>query len=176
MPEKKISDHEPKSPMPKKSSTTFLPLIGIGSLVILIGILIYGELDRRNIREVQDQYALQIKKIETLLANGDCNEAQNEYLRAQETRDKIFKMGLYYSLESHARQAHSIEIAQCYANENAFKEALEILDIETIHDPDYLLKAAIIYENAGDTLMAEKARSIAEKFDTSVDYPTNKKR
>lgn len=171
-----INDNEPENPIPKKSPTTLLPLLGIGSLVILAAILIYNEYDRRKIKEVQDQYELQIKQIETLLANGDCNEAQSEYLRAQDTRDKIFDMGLYYSLESHARQAHAIEIAECYANENAFKEAFEILDIDTIHDPDYLLRASIIYENAGDTSMADKARSIAEKFDTSLDYPTNKKR
>lgn len=173
---KRMNDNEPENHIPKKPPTTLLPIIGIGSLVILVAILIYNEYDRRKIKEVQNQYELQIKQIETLLANGDCNEAQSEYLRAQNTRDKIFAMGLYYSLESHARQAHAIEIAECYANENAFKEAFEILDIDTIHDPDYLLRASIIYEKAGDTSMADKARSIAEKFDTSVNYPTNKKR
>ena len=176
MHEKIMNDNEPEKHIPKKQPTTFLPLIGIGSLVILVAILVYNELDRKKIKEVHDQYELQIKKIETLLSNGDCNEAQSEYLRAQETRDKIFNMGLYYSLESHPRQAHAIEIAECYANENAFEEALEILDIDAIHDPDYLLRASIIYEKAGDTSMADKARSIAEKFDTSVNYPTNKNR
>lgn len=153
---------------PKKSPTTLLPLVAIGSLVIFAAVLIYGELDRRNIKEVQDIYELQIKKIETLLATGDCAQAQSEYLRAQETRNKIFKMGLYYSLESHTKQAHAIEISECYANENAFKEAFGILDIDKIHDPDYLLRASVIYENGGNTLMADKARSMANKYDTSL--------
>lgn len=160
----------------KKSPTTLLPLVGIGSLIIFIAVLIYGELDRRNMKEVQDIYELQIKNIETLLASGDCEQAQSEYLRAQKTRNKIVKMGLYYSLESHTKQAHAIEIAECYGNENAFKEAFEILDIEKIHDPDYLLRASIIYDNGGDPSMADKARSIANKYDTSLPYPTNKNR
>ena len=161
---------------PKKSPTTLLPLVAVGSLVFFVAVLIYGELNRRNIKEVHNLYELQIKKIETLLTSGDCEQAQSEYVRAQETRNKIFKMGLYYSLESHTKQAHAIEIAECYTNENAFKEAFEILDIQGIHDPEYLVRASIIYDNGGNTFMADKARSIANKYDTSVNYPTNKKR
>lgn len=161
---------------PKKSPTTLLPLFTIASLVILVAVLIYEELDHRNIKEVQAMYELQIKKIKTLLASGDCDQAQSEYVRAQETRNKIFEMGLYYSLESHTKQAHAIEIAECYANENAFKEAFEILDIHKIHDPDYLIRASIIYENGGNRSMADQARSMANKYDTSLNQPTNKKR
>ncbi|MDP3265654.1 MAG: hypothetical protein Q8M39_02375 [Sulfuricurvum sp.] len=162
------SSHEQTHPIPKKSPTTLLPLVAISSLLIFIGVLIYGELDRKNIQEIQDRYELQIKKIETLLKSGDCSQAQSEYLRAQETRNKIFKMGLYYSLESHAKQAHAIEIAECYAHENAFNEAIKMLDIHKIHDPDYLLRASIIYKNAGDTLTADEAKLMAEKYDTSM--------
>lgn len=160
----------------KESATKFLPLIAISSLVFFIAVMIYGELDRRNIKEVQDMYELQIEKIKTLLANGECEQAQNEYISAQETRNKINEMGRYYSLESHTKQARAIEIAECYANENAFKEAFEILDIHRIHDPDYLSRASVIYENGGNTSMANEAKSMAAKFDTSLNQPTNKKR
>lgn len=162
------SSHEQTHPIPKKSPATLLPLVAIGSVVIFIAVLIYGEMDRRHIKEVQDMYDLQIKKIEILLTNGDCDEAQSEYLRAQETRNEIFKMGLYYSLETHAKQAHAIEIAECYAHENAFKEAIGILDIHAIHDPDYLLRASNIYKNSGDDAMAAEAKSMADKYDTSM--------
>lgn len=160
----------------KESPTTLLPLVAIGSLIIFVAVLIYGEMDRRHIKETQEVYELQIKKIKTLLASGECTQAQSEYKHAQETRNKIAKMGLYYSLESHTKQAHAIEIAECYANENAFKEAMEILDIHSIHDPDYLFRASIIYKNAGEASLADEARSMANKYDTSIDYPTNKKR
>ncbi|MDP2078850.1 MAG: hypothetical protein Q8N01_07630 [Sulfuricurvum sp.] len=160
----------------KESSSRLLPFIGIASLVIFIAIMIYGELDRKNIRKAQELYELEIEKIKTLLANGECEQAQSEYLNAQETREEINKMGRYYSLETHTKQARAIEIAECYANENAFKEAFEILDIHAIHDPDYLIRASIIYENGGNTSMADEARSMADKYDTSLNYPTNKKR
>lgn len=165
---KSQTPHEQPQHTSKKSPTTLLPVVAIGSVIVFIAVLIYGELDRRNIKEVQDIYELQIQQIKTLLANGDCEQAQNEYESAQITRHKIFKMGLYYSLESHTKQAHAIEIAECYANENAFKEATEILDIRNIHDPDYLSRASKIYENAGNTSMANQAKTMAEKFDTSM--------
>ena len=152
----------------KKSSPTLLPLIGIGSLVMLIGVLIYGEIDRRKMEEVQSVYHEQIKKIELLLLSNNCSQAQKVYTEAQETRDNIFKMGLYYTLNSHAKQAHAIEIAECYANKNDFYKATSMLDIKTIHDPDYLFRASNIYKNSGDDEMAAEAKSMAEKYDTSM--------
>lgn len=151
----------------KKPAPTLLPLVAIVSLVMLIGILIYGEIDRRKMDEIQTVYHEQIKKIEVLLINNNCAEAQKVYLDSKETRKKIFKMGLYYTLDSHAKQAHAIEIAECYANQNDFYKATSILDIKTIHDPDYLLRASKIYKNYGDEEMAAQAKSMAEKYDTS---------
>lgn len=160
----------------KKPTSTYLPVVVIGSLVIFLGILIYGELDRKRMAEVQNHYESQIKKIEAYLAAAECTKAQSEYTHAQETRTEISKMGLYYSLDSHAKQAHSIEIAECYANRHEFKEATNMLDIHGIHEPDYLLRASVIYKNSGDTMMAEKAKSIADTYDTSDYQTTNKKR
>lgn len=153
---------------PRKEPKTYLPFVLVATVITLIAILIYGELDRRKMEEVQDFYHSQIKKIEILLSSGDCTQAKDEYFHAQETRDKIAKMGFYYSLDSHTKQAHAIEIAECYTNENDFHEAIKILDINTIHDPDYLLRASIIYKKSGDDSMADEAKSMAEKYDTSM--------
>lgn len=158
-----IHDH-----VTKKQAPTLLPLVAIGSLVMLIGVLIYGEIDRRKMEEIQSVYHEQIKKIEILLISDNCTEAESIYNNAQETRNKIFKMGLYYTLDSHAKQAHAIEIAQCYANKNDFYKATSMLDIKTVHDPDYLLKASNIYKNSGDDEKAAEAKSMAEKYDTSM--------
>lgn len=163
--------HNPKHEhhhVTKKPVKTLLPLVAIGSLTIFIAVLIYGEIDRRKMEEIQTVYHEQIKKIEILLINANCTQAQKVYEDAQETRNKIFKMGLYYTLDSHAQQAHAIEIAECYANKNDFNKATSILDIKTIHDPDYLFRASSIYTHSGDNEMASEAKSMAEKYDTSM--------
>lgn len=152
----------------KKPATTLLPLVAIGSLAMLIGVLIYGEIDRRKMDEIQTIYHEQIKKIEILLISNNCTQAEKIYVDAQKTRNKIFKMGLYYTLDSHAKQAHAIEIAECYANKNDFYKATSMLDIKTVHDPDYLVRASNIYKNYGDDEMAAEAKSMAEKYDTSI--------
>ncbi len=154
--------HVTKKPIP-----TLLPLVAIGSLAMLIGVLIYGEIDRRKMEEIQTHYHEQIKKIEILLITNNCTQAQNVYVDAQKTRNNIFKMGLYYTLDSHAKQAHAIEIAECYANKNDYYKATSMLDIKTIHDPDYLFRASKIYKNSGDDKMAAEAKSMADTFDTS---------
>ncbi len=158
-----ISKHDTR----KKSKSILLPLLIIASIVIFIAVLVYSEIDRRNMEKVQNIYDLQIKKIETYIAQGNCSEAASEYTRAQETRNKRSKMGLYYSLESHAKQAHAIEIAECYANNKDFDTAINMLDIKGIQDPDYLLRASIIYKNSGDISKGEEAKAMADKFDTS---------
>jgi hypothetical protein len=137
-------------------------------LLIFIGILIYGELDRRKMDEIQTVYHEQIKNIEVLLINRNCIQAQKIYLEAQITREKIFKMGLYYTLDSHAKQAHAIEIAECFADKNEFDKATSILEIKTIHDPDYLFRASQIYKNANNAQMAAQAKAMAQKYDTKM--------
>jgi len=151
----------------KKSKSTLLPLLIIASIVAFIAVLVYSEIDRRNMEKVQNIYDVQIKKIETYIAQGNCREAASEYTHAQETRNKRAKMGLYYSLESHAKQAHAIEIAECYAKNKEFDTAVSMLDIKGIQDPDYLLRASVIYKNSGDISKAEEAKAMADKFDTS---------
>lgn len=162
------SPHEQTHHVPKKSPKTLLPFVLIGSLIGFIAILVYSEIDRKKMTKVQDLYESQIKKIETLLISENCTDAKNEYFNAKETRDKISKMGLYYSLDTHARQAHAIEIAECFARENKFDEAVKILDIKEIHTPDYLLRASVIYKDSGDSEMAAEAKTMADKYDTSM--------
>lgn len=164
-----MNPSKPDSPhhVSKKPAPTLLPIVIVLSLASFIAVLIYGEIDRRNIKEVQNLYDSQIKKIETLIATANCTEAQAEYMRSQETRNQIFKMGLYYSLDSHPIQAHAIEIAECYANKKAFPEAIGMLDINAVNDPDYLLRASLIYKNSGDIAKAAEAKSMADKYDTS---------
>jgi hypothetical protein len=152
----------------KKPAKTLLPYVVIGSLAIFCGVLIYGEMDRRKMEEIQTVYHEQIKKIEILLISTNYTQAQSVYTDAQKTRNKIFKMGLYFTLDSHAKQAHAIEIAECYTNKNEFDKATSMLDIKTIHDPDYLFRASTIYKSSGDNEMADEAKSMAEKYDTSM--------
>ena len=149
----------------KKPITTLLPPIAICTAIIVIAVLIYGEIEKRKMEEIQTVYHEQIKDIEILLLNTDCIHAQKVYLDAQETREKIFKMGYYYALHSHAIQAHAIEIAECYAAKNEFDKAIEMLKIKTVHNPDYLFRASTIYKNSGDDEMAAEAKSMAEKYD-----------
>jgi len=66
-----LSSNEQTHHKTKKSTTTLLPYVVTGSVLIFITVLIYGELDRRHIKEVQDNYEMQIKKIETLLATNN---------------------------------------------------------------------------------------------------------
>lgn len=163
-----ISTHERMHHSPKKSTKTLLPFVLIGSLIGFIAILIYSEMDRKKMTKVQNLYESQIKKIETLLISETCSEAKNEYFHAKETRDKISKMGLYYSLDTHARQAHAIEIAECFAHKNEFDEAVKMLDIKEARTPDYLLRASVIYKDSGDSEMAAEAKAMANKYDTSM--------
>lgn len=153
--------------VPKKPTKTLLPFVLISSLIGFIAILVYSEIDRMKMAKVDDLYESQIKNIETLLISENCADAKNEYFHAKETREKISKIGLYYSLDTHARQAHAIEIAECFARKNEFDEAVKMLDIKEIHTPDYYMRASVIYKGSGDTEMADKAQSMADKFDTS---------
>lgn len=153
--------------VPKKSSSIVPSIVGIVSLLLFIGLVIYAELHRKETREGHEFYASQIKKIETLLLHKNCSGAKDEYYHAKDTREKIEKRGFYFSMDTHAQQAHALEIAECYARINEYDEAVSMLDINGRHTPDYLLRASVIYENSGDTEMAEKAKSLADEFDIS---------
>lgn len=153
--------------IPKKSPSTIPRLVAIGSLLIFIALLIYAELNRKKTREGHDFYASQIKEIEKQLINENCTGAKDEYFHAKDTRNKIEKRGFYFSMNNHAEQAHAIEIAECYARKNEYSEAISMLDINDTHTPDYLLRASVIYKGSGDIEMAEKAKSMADEFDTS---------
>lgn len=151
----------------KKPLSNIPRLVAIGSLVIVIALLIYAELNRKKTREGHDFYASQIKQIETLLVNENCSGAKDEYLHAKDTRNQIEKRGFYFSMHNHAQQAHAIEIAECYARKNEYSEAIHMLDINDTHTPDYLTRASVIYNDAGDIEMAAKAKALADEFDTT---------
>jgi len=147
-----------------KSKSPALIIVGIVTLIALIGVLIYSELEKIKSEEMQEQYHAEIKNIENYLNEGNCTQAASEYARAKETRDIIVKRGLYYSLGSHAKQAHAIVIAECFAKNKEFDTAVALLDSEVDEDPDYLLRASVIYKNAGELDKAEKAKSKAQKY------------
>lgn len=161
------SPSEPIHHVPKKPTSNLPRLVAMGSLLFVIALLIYAELHRKKTREGHDFYASQIKEIETLLINENCAGARDEYLHAKETRDKIEKRGFYFSMHTHAQQAHAIEIAECYARKNEYTEAISMLDINGRETPDYFMRASVIYNDSGDTEMASKAKSLADEFDTS---------
>ncbi|HEX5624047.1 MAG TPA: hypothetical protein VFX57_06385 [Sulfuricurvum sp.] len=155
--------HVTKVPSPLSKMIMKVSLIlGIGGLVAL---LIYSEIDRRNIKETQKLYHAQIATIKEQLNDGNCTEAEAEYSRAKQTRNSVFESGLYYSIEPFAKQAHAIEIAECFAQDKDFYSAVKLLDEEAIDDADYLRKASEIYKTAGENEKAQEARVKAEKFD-----------
>jgi tetratricopeptide (TPR) repeat protein len=148
----------------KKSKSAALIIVGILSLVIFMSLLIYSEVENTKGKETQQRYHSEIKNIEKYLNEGNCTEAASEYARAKETREVIVKRGLYYSLDSHTKQAHAIEIAECFAKNKEFDNAVGILDSEQSEDPEYLLRASIIYQNGGALSKAQEAKSKAEKY------------
>jgi tetratricopeptide (TPR) repeat protein len=147
-----------------KSKSPALIAVGIVTLIALIAVLVYSELEKIKTEEMQEQYHSQIKNIENYLNEGNCTQAAFEYAAAKETRDVIVKRGLYYSLGSHAKQAHAIVIAECFAKNKEFERAVILLDSEINEDPDYLSRASVIYKKAGEPEKAEKAKSKAEKY------------
>ena len=148
----------------KKSKSTALLVIGILSAIIFSSVLVYSELENKKGKETQEMYHSEIKSIEKYLNDGNCTEAASEYNRAKETRNVIVERGLYYSLDSHAKQAHAIEIAECFAKNKEFDNAVAIVESEPSEDPDSLLRASLIYQGAGELEKAQLAKSKAEKF------------
>ncbi len=149
----------------KKSSSFTLKIVVFISIAAFIAVMIYSELDRRGIRDAQKEYQSTLSMIKQMVDAKNCADAAEQYIQAKEQRDKIAQSGLYYSLESHAKQAHAIEIAECFANQDQFDEAIDIIEMEEVHDPDYLFRAASIYERSGDVEKAEAAKIMAEKFE-----------
>lgn len=149
----------------KKNSSFNLKLVVFISIAAFIGVMIYSELDRRGIREAQKEYQSTTALIKKMVDEGNCTDAFEYYIQAKVQRDSIAQSGLYYSLESHAKQAHAIEIAECFADQEDFDKAIDIIEMEEVHDPDYLFRAAVIYERFGDMEKAEAAKTMAEKFD-----------
>lgn len=148
----------------KKSKSIALMVLGIVSSIILAAVLVYSELENKKGKETQEMYHSEIKSIEKYLNEGNCTEASSNYTRAKETRNAIEERGLYYSLDSHAKQAHAIEIAECFAKNKEFDSAVILLDSEPSEDPDSLLRSSLIYQSAGELEKAEEAKSKAEKF------------
>jgi hypothetical protein len=149
----------------KKSKFPTLILFGVASFLAIVALLIYSEMERSDIREMQQHYHTKIDTIKSYLNEGNCTQAAYEYVEAKEMRDEIVMRGLYYSIESFAKQAHEIEIAECFAERNEFENAVGMLHIEKSNDPDYLIRASAIYNNSGDTQKGEEAKSKAEQFD-----------
>lgn len=156
-----MEEKQKKAKSFKLTALVFITILGIAAFAL---VLVYSELEKRDIKETQNRYHAEIKNIGNYLEEGNCTKAALEYARAKETRDKIAKKGFYYSFDSHAKQAHAIEIAECFAHRKEFADALPLLDIEGINDQEDLLRASVIYKNAGDTLKAEEAKSKAETF------------
>lgn len=158
-------DYHPDAPKTSAASKMLMKLSLIFGIGAFLAVMIYSEIERRQINETQKQYHEQLMKIKAYVNEGNCTEAASEYSRARETRKRVYELGLYYSIEPFAKQAHAIEIAECFAQSNDFINALKILDAEEVHDADYLRKASTIYENAGEKSKAQEAKSKADKYD-----------
>ncbi|MDD4856136.1 MAG: hypothetical protein PHQ22_08470 [Sulfuricurvum sp.] len=148
----------------KKFISALLILILIVTIGALIGILIMSEMQDRKLKKVQMRYESQISSIKKYLLEGDCSNAASEYNQAIDTRNEIYKYGAYYSIETHAQHGHALDIAECFANENDFPNAVKMLDIKNANDADYFNRASIIYKKAGDTQSAQAAHSKAQEI------------
>lgn len=148
-----------------RGSTVWMKLSLIVAIGVLLAVLVYSELERHNMKELQNVYHAQIEKIKEYVNEGNCDEAFSEYTHARETRKSVGELGLYYSIEPFAVQAHAIDIAECYAQSNNFENATNILDAEEVKSGEYQRKASEIYTKAGENEKARVAQLKAEKFD-----------
>jgi hypothetical protein len=149
---------------PKKSKFPILTLFSGITVSLIVALLFYSYYEKSEIKEMQGLYHTKIQTIETYLNEGNCTQAAFEYVEAKVLRDDIVKRGLYYSMKSHAKQAHEIEIAECFADRREFEKATEMLHIEENNDPDYLSRASVIFKNSGDLLNAQKAKAKGEEY------------
>jgi len=154
-----IGDTTLKKSMP--AIMKFILIFGIGAFLVVI---LLSVLEDRQRKQLQVSYEDEIKNIENLIHDGHCSEAASEYLRSRDTRNEIDKKGGYYSFEPHPLQAHSIDIAECFAQRGNFANAIQILNIEEVNDIDYLRRASKVYEKAGDHAKAREAKSKADKY------------
>lgn len=150
---------------PKNSISMLLILIVIGSILALTVMAILSYTTHRKVEELQQIYIAQLKSIENQIKQGNCAQAVLEYSRARETRNEIDKTGLYFSIETFRKQAHSIEIAECFAEHDDFVNAIGMLDLENNNDADYFRRASEIYEKSGDHAKAQEAQAQAERMD-----------
>lgn len=136
-------------------------IAGIGALIVTLTI---SEMEQRKLENLQNIYDSQIRNIEKYISERNCSEAATEYARAGSTRSKIYKQGSYYSFQTHAVQAHAIDIAECFAQRKDFINATGMLDIKRTNDIDYLRRAANVYKKSGDNSKAAEAKYKAEKY------------
>lgn len=150
----------------QSKTLTSIALSVIAGLTItaFIAVLVYSYVDDRKSKKIQKRYQTEIKQIETYLNEGNCTQAALEYDEAKVTRKDIDDRGLYYSFNSHAKQAHAIKIAECFAKNKEFETAVRILDSEAGDDPDSLLRASAIYQSAGELTKAQEAKAKAKNF------------
>ncbi len=154
--------------MSEKKSKKFISALLILILILTIGgliaIVIVSEIQKKKLEEVQKRYEAQISSIKKYLLEGDCANAVLEYDQASNTRSEIYKYGAYYSIETHAQHGHAIDIAECFANENDFKNAVKLLNIKNANSADYFNRASIIYKKAGDNESAQESHLKAQQI------------
>ncbi len=148
----------------KKIMSVVLNLILVLTIGIIITLLIMSELQKRKLKEVQKHYESQISSIKNYLLEANCANAALEYDQAGNTRKEIYKYGAYYSIETHSQRGHAIDIAECFANENDFNNAVKMLDIKNANSADYFNRASIIYKKAGDNESAQEAHLKAQQI------------
>lgn len=148
----------------KKITSILLMLILIVTIGALIAIVIISNMQKKKLEEVQAKYESQISLIKEYLLKGDCSNAALEYNQAKGTRSEIYKYGTYYSIETHAQHGHEIEIAECFANEKDFGNAVKMLNINRENSADYFNRASMIYKKTGDTDNAQEAHRKAQEI------------
>lgn len=149
----------------KKFMSTIMKISLVFGIAAFVVIIMISEMEYRKVDKLQEMYNSQLKSIENNINVGNCAEAVIEYSRAREIRNEINQTGLYFSIESFEKQAHTLEIAECFAQYGEFANAIEMLDIERNHDANYLRRASAIYEKSGDHAKALEAQSKAQRID-----------
>ena len=126
--------------------------------------MIYSEQEQQKKEQMVKNYNQRIQKIEHLLIAGKCAEAEKLYEETKAVRETMIKEGYFYSLYPYPRQAHAMGIAECFDYAAMYPEAVSFLNREKVDDRDYYRRAAVIYDDAGESDLAAQARANAEKF------------
>jgi tetratricopeptide (TPR) repeat protein len=148
----------------KKVVSVLLILILVLTIAALITVVIISEMQDLKSKKVEKKYESQISNIKKYLSEKDCSSAALEYKQAKNTRNEIYTYGRYYSIETHSQHAHALGIAECFANENDFENAVKMLDIKNANSADYFNRAAAIYQKSGDTETALEAHKRAQEI------------